>query len=99
MTIADIDREELRRAGQKMRGYFPDTGPYRRELYVKHLAFFAAGQQQRERCCLAERADRAVPNTASLHGNHGCERFLLAVACRRASREAARRCSKSLTSF
>ncbi len=24
--------------------YFPDTGPYRRELYPKHLEFFAAGK-------------------------------------------------------
>ena len=30
-----IERE--RRAGYKMRAYFPDTGPYRRELYPKHI--------------------------------------------------------------
>jgi hypothetical protein len=41
------------RAGYKIRGYFPDTGPYRRELYPKHMALIAAGQIHRERCFLA----------------------------------------------
>jgi phage terminase large subunit-like protein len=29
---------------------FPDTGPFRRELYVKHMAFITAGATTRERC-------------------------------------------------
>lgn len=33
--------------------YFPDEGPLRRELYVKHCAFFAAGATQKERLMLA----------------------------------------------
>lgn len=32
---------------------FPDTGPLRRELYKKHLQFFTAGQQERERAFIA----------------------------------------------
>lgn len=32
---------------------FPDTGPYRRELYVKHLEFFKAGANYSERCFMA----------------------------------------------
>jgi len=32
---------------------FPDEGPLRRELYPKHLEFFAAGATHRERCFLA----------------------------------------------
>jgi hypothetical protein len=32
---------------------FPDTGRLRRELYPKHLQFFAAGAQHQERCMLA----------------------------------------------
>lgn len=33
--------------------YFPDTGPLRRELYPKHLEFFAAGADHRERLLIA----------------------------------------------
>lgn len=33
--------------------YFPETGPLRRELYKKHMEFFAAGAKFRERCFMA----------------------------------------------
>lgn len=33
--------------------YYPDEGPLRRELYAKHMAFFAAGYTHRERCMMA----------------------------------------------
>jgi phage terminase large subunit-like protein len=33
--------------------YYPDEGPYRRELYAKHCEFFHAGAEHRERCMLA----------------------------------------------
>lgn len=42
-----------RDAERKLWTYYPETGPLRRELYPKHLAFFAAGVQHRERCCMA----------------------------------------------
>jgi hypothetical protein len=29
--------------------YFPADGPFRRELYAKHMEFFAAGKKHRER--------------------------------------------------
>lgn len=32
---------------------YPDTGPLRRELYPKHLQFFAAGNEHPERCMMA----------------------------------------------
>ena len=32
---------------------YPDEGPFRRELYVKHLAFFAAGKIHQDRMFLA----------------------------------------------
>lgn len=32
---------------------YPDTGPLRRELYQKHLQFFAAGVEYQERCMMA----------------------------------------------
>lgn len=38
---------------RKIQAYFPDTGPLRRELYVKHCEFFAAGSRFRERLMLA----------------------------------------------
>lgn len=38
-----ISLEEAKRAGYRVRQVFPDIGPLRRELYVKHLSFFRAG--------------------------------------------------------
>lgn len=38
---------------QKIRTYYPETGPLRRELYPKHMAFFEAGTHYRERLMLA----------------------------------------------
>lgn len=37
----------------KFKNMFPETGPYRRELYKKHLKFFAAGAKYRERGFIA----------------------------------------------
>jgi phage terminase large subunit-like protein len=60
--LADADLAELLKlleAEARARGrraidlLFPDTGPLRRELYPKHLAFIAAGATRRERCMLA----------------------------------------------
>lgn len=33
--------------------FYPETGPLRRELYPKHMEFFAKGAQYRERCFMA----------------------------------------------
>ncbi len=38
---------------EKLYSYYPDDGPLRRELYPKHLACFAAGATEKERCMLA----------------------------------------------
>ncbi len=51
--LKDIEEKERRARGRKILTYFPDEGPLRRELYVKHLQFFAAGAKFRERCFLA----------------------------------------------
>jgi phage terminase large subunit-like protein len=32
---------------------YPDTGPLRRELYPKHVAFFSSGASEHERACIA----------------------------------------------
>lgn len=37
----------------RIKSYYPDTGPLRRELYPKHLEFFKAGASYRERCFMA----------------------------------------------
>jgi phage terminase large subunit-like protein len=50
----EILREKLRRKKErKLYFYYPDSGPLRRELYKKHLAFFKAGPNFRERLFLA----------------------------------------------
>ena len=41
--LALLEAEAQYEAGRKLWQYFPDDGPYRRALYSKHLAFFAAG--------------------------------------------------------
>lgn len=46
-------RIERHRARRKIDRMFPDSGPLRRELYPKHLEFFAAGREHRERLFLA----------------------------------------------
>jgi phage terminase large subunit-like protein len=48
-----IEAEADRRARNKLLRWFPDSGPYRRELYKPHLEFFAAGAKFRTRVFLA----------------------------------------------
>lgn len=36
----------------RIEDYYPDAGPYRRELYPKHVGFFNAGLTERERAAL-----------------------------------------------
>lgn len=52
-TLEDVIREQDKRAGYKMRAYFPDEGVYRRALYTKHMAFVRAGATHRERLFLS----------------------------------------------
>jgi hypothetical protein len=49
-----MEGELARRASEnRIDSYYPDDGPLRRELYPKHLEFFRAGVEHRERCFLA----------------------------------------------
>lgn len=48
-----LDEKARRAKGRKILSYFPDTGPLRRELYAKHLAFFEAGSTYPERAFIA----------------------------------------------
>lgn len=44
---------QRRHSRRKILSYYPDAGPLRRELYVKHQEFFRAGNDYRERLMLA----------------------------------------------
>lgn len=58
--------EKLRRQRErKLFSYFPETGPFRREWYPKHMEFFAAGKKYRERLMMA--ANR-IGKTESIGG-------------------------------
>ena len=47
--LAELERRE----GGRFQTIFPDDGPFRRELYPKHIEFFAAGKEHRERAFIA----------------------------------------------
>lgn len=51
--LALIEERQRRKNRNRLVGYYPDTGPLRRELYPKHLEFFRAGATYRERCFMA----------------------------------------------
>lgn len=51
--IAVLEEKERRKRTRKLFIYYPDLGPLRRGLYVKHLQFFEAGPKFRERLMLA----------------------------------------------
>lgn len=48
-----LEEKERRKARRKLFDLYPDTGPLRRELYPKHLEFFAGGHVHMERCMMA----------------------------------------------
>lgn len=48
-----LEEAERRLSQRKIQTYYPETGPLRRALYPKHMAFFAAGGAHRERLMLA----------------------------------------------
>jgi phage terminase large subunit-like protein len=55
-TIERIELLEARQTRQDRRrlfAFYPESGPLRRSLYAKHMAFFAAGAKYRERCMMA----------------------------------------------
>lgn len=52
-TLEDLKAERQRRKENKITQWFPDAGPFRRELYPKHLEFFASTAMYRETCLMA----------------------------------------------
>lgn len=54
IELLRLDAEQQRRAARRrLFAYYPDEGPLRRELYPKHLAYFEAGREHRQRLMLA----------------------------------------------
>jgi phage terminase large subunit-like protein len=51
--LALLEERERRASRRRIDRMFPTMGPLRRELYPKHLEFFAAGAEHRERLFLA----------------------------------------------
>lgn len=51
--LALLEEKERRDSRRRLFTYYPDEGPLRRELYKKHLEFFRAGNEHRERLMLA----------------------------------------------
>lgn len=47
-----LEERARRKRENKLLEYYPDEGPLRRELYPRHIAFFAAGLVHRERLAL-----------------------------------------------
>ena len=52
-SLASLEAELRRRKRNRIDKYYPAAGPLRRELYRKHLQFFSAGKEHRERLFLA----------------------------------------------
>src|ERR1035441_8501033 len=48
-----VPQEIATRSGSKLHAVFPDEGPYRRELYPRHMEFLTAGAGFRERLFMA----------------------------------------------
>ena len=48
-----MEQEETHQRRTKLFGMYPDEGPLRRDLYAKHLQFFAGGIEHLERCMMA----------------------------------------------
>lgn len=48
-----LEEKERRKARRKLFDLYPEDGPLRRDLYAKHLQFFAGGREHMERCMMA----------------------------------------------
>src|SRR5262249_32357204 len=48
-----LEQAQALKKYRQIDSYFPAEGPLRRELYRKHLEFFAAGKKYRERAFIA----------------------------------------------
>jgi len=71
LNPAALAAERLRRQRNRLDQIFPENGPFRRELYPKHLQFFAAGGQHEPipGCCPPECDGRAHRERCFIAGN------------------------------
>lgn len=53
LSLQQIDQAIRYQQQNLIKLYFPDLGPYRRELYPRHLEFFGAGRDHKERAFIA----------------------------------------------
>ena len=51
--LALLEEKDRRKRRRKLFDLYPETGPLRRELYAKHMAFFRGGSKYMERCMMA----------------------------------------------
>lgn len=51
--LAALEAALERKRRNRLSKWFPDTGPFRRELYPKHMEFFAASREHRETLFMA----------------------------------------------
>ena len=72
-----LEEEALYRAQRRLFRLYPDDGPLRRELYPKHMAFFAAGAEHQERCFMA--ANRCLTLDTAVETDRG-ERLIAEIA-------------------
>ena len=52
-VIELLEEKQRRTSRRKIQSYYPEVGPLSRDKYVKHMEFFKAGTQHRERLMLA----------------------------------------------
>lgn len=52
-ALALLEEKRRRASMRKWRSYYPEHGPLRRELYKKHVQYFAAGKEYLQRLMLA----------------------------------------------
>jgi hypothetical protein len=73
-TADAIAAELAARAACKFHTYYPETGPLRRELYTKHMAFFAAGTTWRQRLYLAANRCAQCSRSTKMGNRFACGR-------------------------
>jgi phage terminase large subunit-like protein len=72
-----LEEKERRKRGRKILGYYPDAGPLRRELYPKHMQFFEAGHEKRQRLFLAaNRIGKCISGDTLIESPYGEARMV-----------------------
>lgn len=66
MMLADLNQRITKAESERrLFDYYPDSGPLRRDLYTKHLEFFANGKEHQERAFIA--GNRVGKTTAAAY--------------------------------